>query len=145
MIASPRVTFAFAERGDFPRFFAAIHGRFRTPYISIIMFAVLLWALALLGNFRANAIISAVSRLATYAMVCASLPVLRKKLPGREGFRLPAAYLFVVLGIGFAVAVASRMGLPELLALGATGLLAFINWLAVRGRPAPFLFDGGTS
>jgi len=93
----------------------------------------------LLGNFRANAIISAVSRLATYAMVCASLPVLRKKLPGSEGFRLPAAYLFVTLGIGFACAVASRLGRPELMALGATTALALINWLAVRNRPAPSL------
>ena len=139
MIATPRVTFAFAERGDFPRWFAAIHERFRTPYISIITFAVLLWVLALLGNFRANAIISAVSRLATYSMVCASLPVLRKKLPGREGFRLPGAYLFVTLGIGFACAVASRMGLPELIALGVTTTLAFFNWLAVRNKPAPSL------
>ena len=137
MIASPRITFAFAERGDFPRWFAAIHERFRTPYVSIITFAVLLWVLALLGNFRANAIISAVSRLAIYAMVCASLPALRKKKLGSEGFRLPGAYVFVTLGIGFACAVASRMGLPELIALGVTTALALINWLAVRNKPAP--------
>ncbi len=140
MIASPRITFAFAERGDFPRWFATIHQRFRTPYISIITFAVLLWILALLGNFRANAIISAVSRLAIYAMVCASLPVLRKKKPGSEGFHLPGAYVFVVLGIGFACAVASRMGRPELMALGITTALALINWLAVRNKPA-HLYD----
>jgi basic amino acid/polyamine antiporter, APA family len=135
MIASPRVTYAFAERGDFPRWFAAIHGRFRTPYISIITFAVLLWALALAGNFRANAIISAVSRLTIYALVCASLPALRKKMPESGRFRLPGAYFFVILGIGFAVAVASRMGYPELIALGITTALALINWLAVRNHP----------
>jgi APA family basic amino acid/polyamine antiporter len=37
ILAVPRLTFALAERGDFPSFFAAIHPRFRTPHISILV------------------------------------------------------------------------------------------------------------
>ena len=33
MLATPRITFALAERGDFPSLFAAVHPRFRTPYV----------------------------------------------------------------------------------------------------------------
>ena len=134
MIANPRVTFAFAEQGDFPRWFAAIHRRYQTPYLSIIAFAILLWSLAVLGTFRWNAILSAISRLFAYMITCAALPMLRKKLPGQEGFHLPGGVVFAVVGILFALMLASRVGLPELIALAITATLSFLNWIAVRRK-----------
>jgi len=137
MIANPRVTFAFAEQGDFPRWFASIHRRYQTPYISIIAFAVVLWALAVLGTFRWNATLSAISRLFAYIVACAALPMLRKKFPGQEGFHLPGGVVFAVLGILFALVLASRMGLAGLIALAITAALSFLNWLAVRRNTPP--------
>jgi APA family basic amino acid/polyamine antiporter len=134
MIANPRVTFAFAEQGDFPRWFAAVHRRYQTPYVSIIAFAILLWLLAVLGTFRWNAVLSAISRLFTYMITCAALPMLRKKLPGQENFHLSGGIVFAVVGILFALVLASRMGLAELIALVLTTALSFLNWLAVRRR-----------
>jgi amino acid transporter len=134
MIATPRITFALAEQGDFPRCFAAIHRRYQTPYISIVAFAVLLWALALTRTFRWNATLSASSRLFVYGMTCAALPMLRKKLPGLEGFHLPGGLVFAVLGIAFALVLVSRIGLAELITLAITASLSFVNWLAVRGE-----------
>ena len=55
ILGVPRITFALAENGDFPSIFAAIHPRFRTPYVSILAFALLSWLLALLGSFTWNA------------------------------------------------------------------------------------------
>jgi amino acid transporter len=133
MVANPRITFALAEQGDFPRWFAAIHRRYRTPYVSIAVFAVLLWALAALGTFRWNATLSAISRLFAYVITCAALPVLRKRLPGNEGFRLPGGIVFAAMGIVFALVLASRMGTGELIILAITASLAFLNWIAVRG------------
>jgi amino acid transporter len=132
MIANPRLTFAFAEQGDFPRWFGAIHRRYQTPYISILAFAILLWALALMGSFRWNATLSAVSRLFAYGITCAALPVLRKKMPGQQGFHLPGGLVFAVLGILFVLVLVSRMGRAELIALAATASLSMLNWLAVR-------------
>jgi amino acid transporter len=138
MIANPRVTLALAEQGDFPHWFAAIHRRYQTPYVSIVAFAVLLWVLATTGTFRWNATLSAVSRLFTYVMTCAALPVLRKKFPGHEGFHLPGGVVFAVLGICFGLVLISRMGLAELVALAITAVLSFLNWLFVRGNtPLP--------
>jgi APA family basic amino acid/polyamine antiporter len=134
MIATPRITFAFAEHRDFPRWFAAIHRRYQTPYISILCFAVLAWLLALMGTFRWNAALSAISRLFVYAVSCAALPMLRRKLPGQEGFRLPGAPLLAVVGIAFALALVSRMGVAELIALAVTTVVSFLNWLFVRGN-----------
>ncbi len=138
MIATPRITFAFAEQGDFPRWFAAIHRRYQTPYISIVAFAVLLWALALMGTFRWNTALSASSRLFVYGMTCAALPILRKKLPGQDGFHLPGGLAFAVLGIAFALVLLNRMGLSELVAFAITAVISFLNSLAVRGNtPSP--------
>jgi basic amino acid/polyamine antiporter, APA family len=138
MIATPRITFAFAEQGDFPRWFAAIHPRYQTPYISIVAFAVLLWALALMGTFRWNAALAASSRLFIYGMTCAALPMLRRKFPGKEGFHLPGGLAFTALGIAFVLVLVSRMGLAELAALAITAVISFLNWLAIRRKtPLP--------
>ncbi len=134
MIAAPRITFAFAEQGDFPYWFAAIHPRYQTPYVSIVAFAVLLWGLALTGTFRWNATLSASSRLFVYGITCAALPVLRKRFPRQEGFHLPAGLAFATLGVAFALLLLSRMGLAEVGALAITAGISFLNWLAVRSN-----------
>ncbi len=137
MIATPRVTFAFAEQSDFPRWFATIHRRYQTPYISILVFSVLLWILAVLGTFRWNATLSAISRLFAYIIMCAALPTLRAKFPRHEGFHLPGGVLFAAVGILFALILASRMGRAELVALAITAAFAFLNWLVVRRNKPP--------
>ncbi|MGH9576406.1 MAG: APC family permease, partial [Terriglobales bacterium] len=141
MLNAPRLTFAFAERGDFPSFFAAIHPRFHTPYISIAVFYVLVLGLAVAGSFEWNATLSAVARLFTYGAVCLALLRLRKTATIAPVFRLPAAPAVVAVGIVFCVVVASRMGMSELKILVATAAIALVNWLWVRRRPLPTRSD----
>ena len=135
MLAVPRVTFALAGEGDFPVWFAAIHPRFRTPYVSILLFALLIWMLALFGNFAWNLTLSAVARLFYYAMGCAALPVLRKKQPEVQRFRLPGGTFFAVLGIAICLVLITRVDLSGSIILVATITAAFINWLWVRNPP----------
>jgi basic amino acid/polyamine antiporter, APA family len=134
MLGVPRITFALAENGDFPAIFSAIHPRFRTPYVSILAFAFLSWALALLGSFTWNATLSAVARLLYYGLVCAALPVLRRKQPGAALFRLPAGTYFGVLGAAICLALMTGVNLSGSLILLATALVAAVNWLLVRKR-----------
>src|SRR5207245_10237793 len=124
MLASPRLTFALAERGDFPRFFAAVHPKFRTPHVSIVAFAALTWLLAVWGTFRWNVTLAAVARLFTYAFVCAALPVLRRKQPGSAVFRLPAGSVFALLGIAFSAVLVTRIGRAVLLIIAALSPIA---------------------
>jgi amino acid transporter len=135
MLGVPRITFALAENGDFPAVFAAIHSRFRTPYFSILAFALLSWLLALFGSFTWNATLSAVARLLYYGLVCAALPILRRKQPGAAMYRLPAGTLFAVLGVGICAVLITGVNLGGSLILLATALVAMINWLLVRKRP----------
>ena len=39
-VTLPRLIFALGERGDFPRIFAHVHPRFRTPHVAIVCWAV---------------------------------------------------------------------------------------------------------
>jgi len=134
LLHTPRLTFALAERDDFPPIFRAVHARFRTPHVSIVVFAALIWVLAVVGNFRWNVVLSAVARLFAYAAVCAAMLVLNRKQPQEARFPLPARPLFGVLGIAFALALVSRMGRAELVIIAGTMTVALLNWVWASKR-----------
>jgi APA family basic amino acid/polyamine antiporter len=137
-LAVPRITFALAEQGDFPSFFARVHPRFRTPYVSIYVFAFLVWAFALGGNFTWNATLSAIARLFYYAAVCAAVPVLRRKMPGAAQFRLPGAPWVAALGVVICAILFTQVDLGGSLILLATFVVATLNWQVVREKqPRP--------
>jgi APA family basic amino acid/polyamine antiporter len=131
-LTGPRATFAFAEQGDFPRLFAAVHRKFRTPHISILIFVILCWTLALAGSFTWNVTLSAVSRLFYYGAVCAAVPVLRRKLPGAAWLRLPGGPVFAVVGVVICLVLLTGADFSKSMILIATIAAAGLNWFAVR-------------
>jgi basic amino acid/polyamine antiporter, APA family len=134
ILAMPRVTFALAEQGDFPKAFAAIHPRFHTPYVSILVFAALVLAFALSGEFKWNVTLSAVARLLYYAVCCAALPVLRRQQPGEARFHLPAGNLFACLAVLMCAVLVTQVDFGQSLILLATIAVGLLNWMLVR-RP----------
>lgn len=90
MIGAPRGFLAVAQSGMLPRALAALHPRFRTPWISIIVFAGLALLLAATGAFRPLAVLSSMALLLVYLGVCLAalkLRYTRPRAPG--GFRMP--------------------------------------------------------
>jgi amino acid transporter len=136
LLNGPRLTYAMAERGDFPALLGAVGPRFRTPYVSIILYAFLTLALSVFGSFRWNAILAAVARLFTYASVCVAVLVLRRKQPHTDAFRLPLAPLWVWTGVLFLGAAATRMDRSSVLIIATTVVVSLANWLWARKRPA---------
>ena len=134
IVGVPRVTYALAERGDFPKIFATVHSRYRTPYFSILVFAVLTWLLAQLGSFRWNLTLSAVARLVYYGVGCAALPVLRRRRPGSAVFRLPGGPVFSVAGVIVCAVLLTQVDFGKSLILITTVVVAFLNWLLVRQK-----------
>ena len=135
-VTMPRLIFALAERGEFPRVFAAVHPRFRSPHIAIILWAILILVLGIYGSFIWNAILSGVARLVTYGATCIALIQLRRSAPHADAWRAPAGILLALLGLGFCVVLALRMTATHAAILGAVVVVATANWLAVRGRSA---------
>jgi APA family basic amino acid/polyamine antiporter len=139
MLNVPRLTYAMAEQGDLPARFGAVHRRFRSPHVSVLLFAALVWAFAAAGSFLQNLTLSAVSRLFTYAAVCVALVALRRRERssvelGRAWFRVPAGTLVAVLGLGFSAALALRMNQREIGVLGVTLLLGLLHWALMRKK-----------
>lgn len=138
MVNVPRLTFAMAEQGDLPRPFGAVHRAFRTPHVSIVCYALLVWLLAANSSFLQNLTLSVAARLITYGLVCAALPVLRARdgtpaAAPRAAFRLPAGRIFAGLGVLGMALVATQVSTREALILAGVVTLAGIHW-AVSGK-----------
>jgi basic amino acid/polyamine antiporter, APA family len=134
MLNTPRLTFAVAQQGDFPPLFAAVHPRYRTPHVSIVIFAVLLWLVAVRGSFQWNATLSAIARVFYYATVCAAMLQLRRRNPQGAHFRMPGGKFTAVLGIFLSLALLVGTRKDSFLFLALIFLLAFANWLWARRR-----------
>jgi amino acid transporter len=133
MVNVPRLIYAMAAEGDLPPRLAAVHPRFRTPHVSIAVFAVTVWAFAAAGGFLGNLSLSAVSRLLTYGMVSVALVVFRRRerVAGDlepAMFRVPAGTLVAVLGLAFSAVLALRMKRLELVVLAGTLACGLVHW-----------------
>lgn len=132
LLHAPRVTFALAEHGDFPSLLGAIHPKYRTPHVSILIYAILLFVFAALGNFQWNAILSAVARLAIYAAMALAVLILRKRNDKKAQFLLPVPHLFSALALLFSVVLITQMGRGAFYVVGATCAVAFLNWVVTK-------------
>ena len=113
-LTSPRILYSMSERGDLPAAFGHVHPRFRTPDRAILAYAGAGLAFALSGGFAANATLSAIVRLVTYGLVCASLVALRRRNDlEAPGFRLRAGGLVAALGLGFCAWLISTRTSPR--------------------------------
>jgi basic amino acid/polyamine antiporter, APA family len=135
MLTTPRGIFAPAQSGDFPALLGAVHARWRTPYVAIILFAVLLWAFSQFASFSWNVTLSAVSRVMYYAAICAAVPALRRKQPGAAAFRVPGGWTLPVLGVAICALLLTRVDFGKSVILLATIAAALLNWALVRASP----------
>ena len=105
VLVGPRYLYALAKDGYGPAVLAHVHPRFRTPDAAIIVLVLLALALALTGSFVQLAMLSVVARLVTYVGTAAAVPVLRKRLAGREGaLELPGGVAIPALAVALSLA-----------------------------------------
>jgi amino acid transporter len=134
LVGVPRLMFALAQSGDFPRVLGVIHSRFRTPSVAIVLWAVLVLGLAIYGNFIWNAVLSVAARVVTYGAGCAALIRLRITRPDADALRLPAGNVLAVIGVAFCAAIALRMTGDHARIIGVVAAIGIVNWLVVRRR-----------
>jgi amino acid transporter len=99
MLANPRTLLPVAESGMLPARLGAVHPRFRTPHIAIVVYAAAAGALAISGAFTPLAILASISVLIVYFAVC--LAALKLRITGNRppgAFRAPGGPLVPVLG-----------------------------------------------
>jgi basic amino acid/polyamine antiporter, APA family len=79
LLSGSRIPFAVAEQKQLPSILAAVHPRFATPYVAILVTAAVMLALTLKSTFVGAVTISAIARLITYAATCLCLPIFRRR------------------------------------------------------------------
>jgi amino acid transporter len=142
MLTVPRLSMAMAERGHFPAFLARVHPVYRTPWVSVLVYAGVAWILANQAGLLQNLSLSAVSRLFIYGLVCAALPVLRRKESGKESglgaaaFRAPGGTALAVIGVAGSLVLAARMSVREAVTMAILIALASAHWFVVGRRQA---------
>ena len=82
MLASPRVFFAMADDGLFFESIAKVHPRFKTPYVAILLAAVLGIALVMSRSFEALTETFVLAIWPFYALGIAAIYRLRRLRPG---------------------------------------------------------------
>jgi basic amino acid/polyamine antiporter, APA family len=89
MLTGPRIFFAMADDGLFFRRVAAVHPRFQTPYVAIVLAALLGILFVLLRTFEqlADAFVTAI--IPFYALAVASIFILRRRAGYDPSFRTP--------------------------------------------------------
>ncbi|MEB2782514.1 amino acid permease [Algoriphagus sp. C2-6-M1] len=119
----PRVLFGLASDRIIPLDkLAAIHPRFKTPYLSILLYAGIGFTLAAVGGFRQLAVIASASMLLVYFGVALSVIKLRKMENTDSGnFKIPFGYTVPILSAGIILFFLSNLTGYE-----KVGILVFI-------------------
>ncbi len=99
-LAASRLPFAMAEQREIPQVIGKTHERFKTPYISLFLTAIVMFFLTIQSSFISALTIATITRLIVYATTCASLPVFRKKENAPEAkFIAPFGIIASILSI----------------------------------------------
>jgi APA family basic amino acid/polyamine antiporter len=116
MIGTSRLGYALAADGLFPRAFARVHPKFKTPYLGIIIQAVTALAAAIVGNLSMLIATSVFFMAIAYVATCASIFSLRRK-DVKAQFHLRGGFLIPSLGVIFSLYLITQCALTQI-ALG---------------------------
>lgn len=139
-LASSRIPFAMAEREELPKVLARTHDKYKTPFVSIIVTGVVIFALTIFTSFLSAVTIATTTRLLVYATTCLALPVFRQRSdvpPAR--FRAPLGILAAVLSIGLIVWLLTNVDFAKegraIFIAMVSGLVIYLGYrLASRSR-----------
>src|SRR2546422_2365786 len=77
-LGQPRIFMAMARDGLLPPYFARIHSRFRTPYITTIWTGIAVGGVAMLTDIGSLADLTNIGTLFAFILVCIGVLILRR-------------------------------------------------------------------
>src|SRR6266496_1683083 len=123
-LGQPRIFMAMARDGLLWPYFAKIHPRFRTPYITTIWTGIFVGGVAMLTDIGSLADLTNIGTLFAFVLVCLGVIILRRKDASRlRPFRVPLVPLFPLLGVFFCFVL--------MLSLPIETWIRFFVWLAI--------------
>jgi APA family basic amino acid/polyamine antiporter len=115
ILGSPRTLYAFGRNGILPAKMAAVHPRFRTPHVAIIVHAIIACALSVSSTFQYLAILSNIAALLLYLFCCAAAFQLIRRDVRSDGvpFSIPGDKVVPVLAVAVVLWILSHATLSE--------------------------------
>jgi amino acid transporter len=139
-VTAPRMTYTLAREGGMPKWFEAVHERYRTPHWSILFFGTLVFALALSGTFTWLAGMSSLTRVLGYGICVAALPRLQKQFGNTENaIRLPGGLLIPALALIVCLWLLTQAKLDALFVTAGFLLAGAIFYATARRKKAHYL------
>ncbi|MGB4844694.1 MAG: amino acid permease [Ferruginibacter sp.] len=101
VLATPRLLFAGAKDGLFPKILGKVHPKFATPYWAIAIYGSLIFILSVAGGFKQLAVLASAAILLIYlSVILASIKLRSKKNETSEKtFRMPGGITIPLIGI----------------------------------------------
>jgi amino acid transporter len=95
VLSEPRGLFAFSRDGFLPKALAAVHPQFHTPHVAILVYGVIVGAIALSGTFETLAVFANLAALMLYFLCAVAAWVLRRRDVRTDGepFQAPGGSL----------------------------------------------------
>jgi basic amino acid/polyamine antiporter, APA family len=137
-LAVPRALFALGRDGFLPRQLAAVHPRWHTPHVAIVVQGVIVCALAVSSGFEKLVILANLSTLMLYAGCCLAAWQLRRKdvRAGGIPFRVPAAGVVPFLALAVIGYLLLSITLAEWAVLGGVLAAAAVVYALTAGPRA---------
>ena len=133
VLNTPRILFAGANDGLFPKFLGKVHSKFATPYYAIISFGTSIFILSVAGGFKQLAILASAAILLIYlSVILATIKLRMKKQDTAEKtFRAPGGLVTPLIGIAAIVWLLSSLSKWEILStiifIASVSVLYFIT------------------
>lgn len=112
LLGQSRVFYSMSKDGLLPKWASAIHPKFRTPWITTIVFGIFAAVMPAIFNIDVLSQLVNIGTLLAFTIVCAGVWILRVRHPNMERpFKTPLVPLVPILGIGSALYLMSRLSL----------------------------------
>ena len=135
MLTVSRLPFAMADAGELPSILAAVHPRWRTPYISIVFCALIILGLTLTSTYTYVLTVSTIARLLVFVVTIAALPVLRKRTDVRPAtFTLAGGLLVPARALVFIAWLLVSSSQKETRDVAIAAVVGVLVWGVMRGR-----------
>jgi basic amino acid/polyamine antiporter, APA family len=117
VLNTPRVLYAGANDGLFPKFLGKVHTKFATPHWAIFCFAALIFIFSISGGFKQLAILASAAILLIYLLVIlATIKLRMKKYDATEKtFKVPGGLTIPCIGIAAIIWLLTSLSKWEIL------------------------------
>ena len=116
MIGTSRLSYALAADGLFPKAFARVHPKFKTPYMAVIIQSIIAVVASIIGSLSLLISVSVFFLAIAYLATSGSVLTIRRRGKSPQ-FRMRGGTIIPILGVMFSVYLISQCS-PLQIALG---------------------------